>query len=154
MSIFLYNYNMIKHQGIITDNKTVLFKFSVYYVFLGEKKTLFSDTVLCSVCLGHALFRFKSEHPLSLCFTGIVGEYSGANLRGPTAELGGCFVSVDLGCGCSPAVVIPSLVLSGGCAAVVLSSYSRAPITRACCACQGSPLSGDCPFIINVYIVW
>lgn len=79
MRIFLYNYNIIKHQGII-DNRKVLFKFCCLLLFFGrERKTYFLSTVLCSVCLDPTLFHFKSGRTLSLCFTGIVDEYSLGN---------------------------------------------------------------------------
>lgn len=126
-------------------------------IFLGERKTI-SGTVLCSVCLGRAVFCFESEHPLSLCFTGIVGEYHKLTEESPLLRWGGMLHQRGLWAvhlGCSPAAVeTPSQVLSGGLCCCNACSYSCAPITCVCYACQGSPLSDDCPFIINVCIVW
>lgn len=73
-------------------------------IFLGERKTI-SGTVLCSVCLGRAVFRFESERPLSLCFTGIVGEYHRLTEESPLLRWGGCFISVGFGL-CTLAAVL------------------------------------------------
>lgn len=41
MRIFLYNYNIIKHQEIIRDNRKVLFKFCcLLWFFLGVRENL------------------------------------------------------------------------------------------------------------------
>lgn len=85
------------------------------------------------------------------------GRISQANWREPTLALGGRLHQRGLWAvhlGCSPVAVTPFQVLSGGLCCCSACSYSCAPITCVCCACQGSPLSDDCPFIINVCIVW